>query len=321
MARGLATVEEVRKAGSIQSLARGSTILREIVRRREGIGLAQLSKAVGLHSSTVFHLVRTLVALGYVRQDEATKAYRVGPLIFELANAAFDEAELASVASPLLDELAMRTGETSHLAIRSGSEIVVIARTDGAGAFRMAERTGITRPAHATALGKILLAAMTPDNFRLFLGLNDLRRLTPRTIVDPERLTEEIDKVRRAGIAYDEGEFHPEIRCVAVPVRNFTGQAIAALGLSTPIWRLSLNDLHEKATVLAAVAGTLSSSFGYGGGHSVAAEAPPSRTGRLAADSSRPAIEEESPSGSRTTSRSSRSARPRSISESERDGA
>jgi DNA-binding IclR family transcriptional regulator len=259
------SVEEGRRGGSIQSLARASAILREVVSHRDGIGLAQLSKAVGLHSSTVFHLVRTLAALGYVRQDEDTKAYRAGRLIFELAGAAFDEQELASVAAPLLDELAMRTGETGHLAIRSGNETIVIAKADGTGAFRMADRPGIARPAHATALGKILLAAMPPENFALFLRMSELPRLTSRTIVDPDRLADEIAKVRQAWIAYDEGEFHPEIRCVAVPVRNFTRRIAAAIGISTPIWRLALHEFQEKSAVLQDVANRLSASLGYTG--------------------------------------------------------
>jgi IclR family transcriptional regulator, KDG regulon repressor len=256
---------EEKKPGSIQSLARASAILREVVGQRDGIGLAQLSKAVGLHSSTAFHLVKTLVSLGYVRQDEATKAYRVGPLVFELAASAFDETEMASVSAPYLHELAMRTGETSHLAIRTGTDIIVVAKSDGTGAFRIAERTGVTRPAHATALGKILLAAMKPANLDLFLAQIRLQPLTPRTITDVDRLKLEIESVRRTGIAYDEGEFHPEIRCVAVPVSNFSSQVVGALGMSTPIWRLSLNDLQDKTTTLREVAEQLSSSFGHKG--------------------------------------------------------
>lgn len=255
--------EDDKKPNRIQSLMRASAILREISRNRTGIGLAQLSKAVGLHSSTTFHLVKTLVSLGYVRQDPETKAYRVGRLIFELARTAFDEIEIASVATSFLDELALRTGETSHLGIRSGDEIVVIVKSDGTGAFRMAERTGISRPAHATALGKVLLASMTPRTLELFLSQHELRQLTPRTLTDPERLAEEIAKVRRTGIAYDEGEFHPEIRCIAVPVRNFSGDVVAAVGISTPVWRLSLNDLQEKAEIVKAVAEDLSASFGH----------------------------------------------------------
>ncbi len=254
---------EDKKSGGIQSLARASAILNAIVRNRGGIGLAQLSKAVGLHSSTTFHLVKTLAQLGYVRQDPVTKLYRVGRMVFDLASTAFDEVEMANVAGPYLDELAMRTGETSHFAIRTGSDIVVLAKSEGTGVFRMAERTGITRPAHATALGKVLLASMTADNLEVFLSTQELRALTDRTIVDPAKFRAEIARVRSAGVAYDEGEFHPEIRCVAVPIFNFTGRAVASLGLSTPVWRLTVGDLEAKASVLRGLADRLSAGFGY----------------------------------------------------------
>ena len=258
----MATETDEKKGGGIQSLVRASGLLQEIARNRDGISLAQLSKALGLHTSTAFHLVKTLVTLGYVRQDEVTKHYRVGPLIFKLAATAFDEVEMAKTAGPFVDELAMRTGETSHFAIRSGDEIVVIARSDGTGAFRIAERTGVTRPAHASAVGKALLAAMSETTLEAFLQRRPLAPVTPRTITEPQRLLDEIANVRRSGIAYDDGEFHPEVRCVAVQVRNFTGQAVGALGISTATWRLSLNDLAEKVAVLSGVAGKLSEDLG-----------------------------------------------------------
>ncbi len=218
---------------------------------------------MGLHSSTAFHLVKTLVALGYVRQDDDTKLYRVGPLVFRLAASAFDDIELLSLGRPYLEELAMRTGETSHLAVQSGREIVIVGRSDGAGAFRMAEHTGVARPAHATALGKVLLAATAPKNLELLLNDYDMRSLTPRTITDKERLKAELERVRATGIAYDEGEFHLEIRCMAAAVRDFAGSTIAAIGVSTPVWRLSMNELQEKTEIFRMVAGSLSADLGY----------------------------------------------------------
>ncbi len=255
--------DEEKKSGGIQSLARASAILEEIARNRQGIGLAQLSKNVGLHSSTAFHLVKTLVRLGYVHQDEESKVYRIGKLIYSLASAALDEVEMARLSGPFLDELSMRTGETSHIAVRSGTDIVVVGKSEGTGAFRIAERTGISRPAHATALGKILLAAMPAQNLDLFLRGYELRAITSRTITDRQRLEDELEKVRRTGIAYDDGEFHVEVRCIAVPVRNFRGSIVAAMGISTPVWRLSLHDLQEKANLLKGVADTLSATFGF----------------------------------------------------------
>jgi DNA-binding IclR family transcriptional regulator len=254
---------DTKKSGGIQSLVRASALLQEIAGNRAGIGLAQLSRNLDLHTSTAFHLVKTLMTLGYVRQDEVTKLYRVGSLIFNLAATASDEIEMTKLAEPLIDELAMRTGETSHLAIRTGDEIVVIARSHGTGAFHFAERTGVTRPPHATAIGKALLAAMPRKNLEIFLSRLELRALTPRTITEPRKLLDEIEKIRRTTIAYDDGEFHPELRCMAVQVRNFTGRVVGALGISTATWRLSLNDLAEKGIILKEVAEDLSRTLGY----------------------------------------------------------
>ncbi len=252
-----------KKGGGIQSLFRASGLLDEIARNRDGIGLAHLSKATGLHTSTAFHLLKTLCILGYVRQDETTKVYRVGSSIFKLAATAFDEVEMARFAAPYLDELAMLTTETSHFAIRSGDQVVIVARTDGTGAFRINERTGVTRPAHATAVGKVLLSAMPRKTLDVLLSGRPLEPLTPRTITDPARLLTELESVRSSGIAYDDGEFHPELRCIAAGVHNFTGAIVGALGISTATWRLSLNDLAGKTLILRQIADKLSESLGY----------------------------------------------------------
>lgn len=258
------------KQAPIQSLSRAMRILQAIAHRREGIGLSELSKEVELHSSTAFHLVKSLVALGCARQDESSKRYHVGPMLFGIAAAALDEVELARTAEAFLDELALATGETSHLAIRSGHEIVVIARREAASPFRISERTGVPRPVHATALGKVLVGAMPARSRTVLLDALPLPRLTPRTITDRKRLERELDQVARDGIGYDDGEFHAEVRCMAVPVTGFTGNVVGAIGISAPIYRLSLADLKAKAGLLNGISEDLSRALGYNAG--IAAE-------------------------------------------------
>ncbi len=131
--------EEVRDPGKersgIQSIERAFAIAEEIARNREGIGLAELSKRVGLHNSTTFHLVKTMVQLGYVSQLADSRKYRIGRRMFTLAAGALDEIELVNVATPIIETLTRKTGEYSHFAIRSGEEIVVVAKTAGTGMF------------------------------------------------------------------------------------------------------------------------------------------------------------------------------------------
>jgi len=263
----LAPQEKVRdpgkERGGVQSIERAFAIAEEIARNREGIGLAELSKRVGLHNSTTFHLVKTMVQLGYVSQLVDSRKYRIGRRMFTLAAGAMDEIELVSVATPVLEKLTRETGEYSHFAIRSGEQIVVVAKIAGTGIFQMIDRTGAVRPAHATALGKVLLAALSPSQFERYLETSELHKFTSKTIVERDALLREIEEVRRKGLAFDDSEFDPEARCVAVPVRDFTGRVAGAIGMSGPMWRLSLQALQEKSTHVREAAVELSAELGF----------------------------------------------------------
>ena len=254
-----------RARGGVQSIGRAFAIMEEIARNRDGIGLAELSKRVGLHNSTTFHLVRTMVALGYVRQLKDSKRYRIGRPLFALAANALDEIEMMSLATPVLEALSRETGESAHFSVRMNDSVVVLARTSGPGAFQMADRVGVVRPAYCTALGKIMLAALSDEQIDGYLERTELTAMTPNTITTAERMRREVTEVRRAGLAIDDGEFDPEARCVALPVRDFTGQVIGALGISGPVWRLSIDTLKKRAALVRAAADKLSAEFGYPG--------------------------------------------------------
>jgi DNA-binding IclR family transcriptional regulator len=256
---------EDRQRVGVQSLGRAFAILEEVARHREGIGLADLSKLVGLHNSTTFHLAKTMVSLGYIRQEKETKRYRVGRPLFALAASALDEIEMVNVATPILEDLSRETGETSHFAVRMGDAVVVIARTAGPGAFQLTDRVGVVRPAHCTALGKVILASLRPDQLERFLERVELKPSTPKSVADVPVLLREIAEIRRSGIAFDDGEFNLEVRCVAVPVKDFTSQIIGALGISGPVWRLSNQALQSRAKVVQAAANSLSAAFGAKG--------------------------------------------------------
>lgn len=256
---------EDRQRVGVQSLGRAFAILEEVARHREGIGLADLSKQVGLHNSTTFHLVKTMVSLGYIRQEKDSKRYRVGRPLFALAASSLDEIEMVNVATPILENLSRETGESSHFAVRMGDAVVVIARTGGPGAFQLTDRVGVVRPAHCTALGKVILAALRPDQLERFLARVELKSSTDKSITEIPALLREIDEIRRNGIAFDDGEFNPEVRCVAVPVKDFTGQTVGALGISGPIWRLSLQALQSRAKIVQKAADGLSAEFGAKG--------------------------------------------------------
>jgi DNA-binding IclR family transcriptional regulator len=137
-----------------------------------------------------------------------------------------------------------------------------MARTPGPGAFQLTERVGVVRPAYCTALGKVILAALRPDQFDRYLDRVDLEPLAANTITNPQKLRREIEEVRRTGIGYDDGEFNDEVRCAAMAVSDFSGQVVGAIGISGPVWRLSMQALQNRARMLGDAAEQLSEAFG-----------------------------------------------------------
>lgn len=251
-----------RRTGGIQSIRRACEVLETVARSPDGIGLAELSRTLGLHTSTTFHIAKTLLTLGYLRQIEQSRFYRIGRPLFALASAALDEVELISAARPVLAELANATGETSYFGVMSGEKLVVLAKHDGSGSIRINDRIGNVRPLHCTALGKVMLSTFEPEQFETFLRETELPVFTSKTIKTVEQLRQEIAEVRRCGIAFDDGEVSEELRCAAVPVFNFTNQVIGSLGISGPGWRLSIPVLHKNTGTLQQAAERLSSELG-----------------------------------------------------------
>jgi DNA-binding IclR family transcriptional regulator len=251
-----------KKSGG-RSIRRAFSVLEAIAHEPEGLTLAELSRTVGLHTSTTFHLLRTLAPLGCVRRDEITKKYFVGTRMFALAAGAADEIELVNVCTPPLEALARETGETSHLAVRSNDIGVIIAKFDGSASVRTTERIGTEKPAHATAIGKIILAAIREAELERYLASHPLKAYTEKTLTDPALLKAEVEKVRRRGVAFDDCEFNLEIRCIAAPIHDFASHTVGSVGISGPMWRidlLSVGGLEEQVREAARV---ISAKLGY----------------------------------------------------------
>lgn len=140
----------------------------------------------------------------------------------------------------------------------------MINRIEGNSPVGLAERIGIPRPAHCTALGKVLLAHIAAAELRTYLERHELKPFTPRTITAVPSLEEELARVRGQGFAFDDEELAQGIRCLAAPVRNFAGQVVAAIGVSAPVWRLGMERVPHLAEVVKVSAHRLSRQLGYG---------------------------------------------------------
>lgn len=247
---------------TVQSIERGFAIIELIAHSDRPLTLAEISKAIGLHTSTTFHLLRTLCVLGPIKQDP-DKKYRIGAYIYGLAAGALTEANLVADALPHLEWLAAETGETTHIAVMANNAAVILARHEGKASVRFTERIGAQRPAYCTAIGKVLLSQLSDKQIEDYIAKTAMERITESTNTNPERLRAELREARANGAAYDDREFNAEIRCIAAPVRNYTGRVIAALGLSGPVWRVTLQHLPELTKKAIKAADMLSADLGY----------------------------------------------------------
>lgn len=249
----------------IQSIERAVSILDVIANNPEGISLVTLSSQLGLNNTTAFHLVKTLVQLGIVDQMPDTKQYRVGSRLFMLAAGALNESTLLYLATPVLERLSRETGEAAHFAVRSRHEIIVIAKTAAVGMLQLSDRSGATRPAHATAIGKVLFSNVLPEDIEKLLMLLSFQRFTPNTITKQDSFLKELEEVRQRGVAYDDCELDEDVKCVAMPVRDFSGRCVGAIGISGPVWRMGPAPLRKKTDQLRKSASELSALLGFVG--------------------------------------------------------
>lgn len=225
--------------------------------------MADLSRAVGLPMSTAFHLLQTLTGCGYLVQDPSTRQYRVGPRVLQVAATATGELYIAQAASDVLAELTAETGESSSVAVLDRDVAMILAKVDGTSRVGLLERPGEGRPLHCTATGKAILSGLSEAQAKAVIGSGRLEPFTDRSITHKGRLMKELALIRSRGYATDDEEFCQGIRCLAAPVRGFSRQVVAALGVAAPIWRIGPERVPELVEAVTAAADRLSARLGY----------------------------------------------------------
>lgn len=247
------------------AVSRALDILEALVERPEPPTLRALTEQLGLPRSTVFELTNTLTARGYLSKSAKEPAtFTIGPRAFQLGSAFAERLDTVAIGSKTAQELSSRTLEASHVAILDGGHVVYIARAESQHPVRMVSSLGARLPAHATAVGKALIAQLSDEEFSAQFPANEeLRRLTPRTIVDPERLAHECSLIRERGYSLEQCESNVDVCCAAAPVRDSTGAAVAAISVSVPENRWVTRPSEEWAELVLKSAEAYSRALGY----------------------------------------------------------
>ncbi|PRR73584.1 IclR family transcriptional regulator [Neomoorella humiferrea] len=232
--------------GYVLSLEKALKILEELATVGGGIGLSELSRKLGLNKSTVYRMLTTFKAYGYVDQEPVTGKYTLGFKILELSSSLLERLDVRAVAHPYLKELAESSREVAHMVIRDGGEAVYIDKVEGNRTIRMYSQIGRRVALHSTAVGKAILAFLPPGELEKIIAGKGLPRFTSRTITTMAALQAELAEVRERGYAVDDGENEEGIRCVGTPIFDYHGQVVAAISISGPV----LNVTPERVPVL-----------------------------------------------------------------------
>jgi DNA-binding IclR family transcriptional regulator len=225
------------KAGNLTAtLVKGLDVL-EALADVEEIGLSALARRIGVSVPTLFRILATLAAQGYVQKTAASR-YRLTLKPWELGARVARRLTVREVAHPHMERLVAETGEAAHLAVLQGTGVVIIDKVDCAQAVRVDTYVGQRAPAHCAASGKAMLAFEPPATLDAILA-EALPRFTAHTICDRARLEAELARVRARGHALNRGEWRLGVCAVAVPIRDHADAVVASLSLTMPTERFS----------------------------------------------------------------------------------
>jgi IclR family KDG regulon transcriptional repressor len=225
--------------GSVQSIERGFQILELLRIQGRAIGISEMANLLGLSTTTVHRLLKTLKSCRAVKQDPQTHLYDLNDHLLLYGKAVLNRFSFLSSVHPILGELSKQVGETVFMGILDDQfDVIYIDQVDSLDyPLRLAPQIGLRQPAHSTSLGKVLLAHLPEEKQLTFLSRNSFPRKTEFTITTADELSRELKKIHSVGFALDQEEMENGICCVAAPIHNSRG-TIAAISLSGPSTRL-----------------------------------------------------------------------------------
>jgi IclR family acetate operon transcriptional repressor len=254
-----------RERTGVQSVERTLDILESLVEFGSEVGLVEISQAVSLPLATVHRLLGTLIARGYVKQNQHNRKYSLGFRALQMGHEMRQRFSLRLEARPFLQRLVQCVGESANLAVLDDGEVVYIDQAQSSRILRMFTQVGNRLPVHSTGSGKALLAFLPSDVVDGILRRFGMSVRTPRTITDPNTFRNELAVIRERGYALDDEEQEDGVRCLAVPVRDASGQVVASLSISGPVTRLNDQQVHSVIPELLDCGAKLSGRLGHVG--------------------------------------------------------
>lgn len=245
----------------IQSLNRALDVL-DALAGKNGMTLTKLASQLGQAPATVYRVLSTLEARQVVDMETKTQAWHIGPTAFRLGSAFLRRSSIVERSRPFMRDLMETTGETSNLGIERGGQVMFISQVETTETIRAFFSPGSLSPIHASGIGKALLSCHSPERAAKFLQTAVLERFTDKTISSPRALVDELATIRERGWAFDDEERTVGMRCIAAPIRDHFGEAVAGISISGPTQRLPASEVNRIGALVSTAAQRLSHDLG-----------------------------------------------------------
>jgi len=248
----------------VQALERALDILDCFSFQNRALGLSDIVKITGLNKTTAKRLVSNLESRGYLQQDPQTKAYQLGMRLFELGGIVFSSFSLRRAAASPMTRLQSQTGATVLLGVHIDDQLVYIDKREGNGMLRISSDIGWRRPLHYGMLGMVLMANIDPKDAGKVLSEHPLQSHTPFSITDQDAFSLRLEQIRDQGYVMEKEEAVEGVMGIAAPIRDYTRQVTAALGIALPLGQRNLIEDQDRIVDLVKKAcETISSDLGY----------------------------------------------------------
>lgn len=223
---------ELKSTDFVQSLDRGLSVIRAFDSDNPQLTLSEVAKRTNLTRAAARRFLLTLEHLGYVRSDR--KLFALRPSVLELGFSYLSSFGLPEISTPHLETLVQEVQQSSSISVLDGVDIIYVARVAMRRIMSVNINVGTRLPAYSTSMGRVLLADLSPEQLDNYFIAADLSPLTTHTITDEKKLRELIGEVREQGWSLIDQELEQGLRAIAVPLRNASGRAVAALNVSLP---------------------------------------------------------------------------------------
>lgn len=200
------------------SVKRTFEILRAVASAKEGLGISELARDLGMAKSTVHGVTSALEDVGALVRDSASKRYNLGFTLFELGRAAYSMVDLKSLARPVMEQLMEKTRTSVFLGVQNGEHVTILEIVESTNELKITSPVGTSVPLIAGAVGKVLLSRMEEEQALRLIGRTGITKFTGNTITEPDSYLRELRLVREKGYATDDEEYILGVRAVAAPV-------------------------------------------------------------------------------------------------------